>query len=86
MNVFDYMNAVAEGVKSGIKIATPRWYPVTERLPEKNKRVLLCDRCTVFVGKLGNEGYWIFEPTEIGMCTKQSDILAWMPLPEPYEE
>lgn len=61
-----------------------RWIPVTERLPEEHTRVLVCDRTTVYMANL-NDGWWYFSPAEIGMIVKQSDITAWMPLPEPWK-
>lgn len=83
--MFDCMDAVAEGIKAGIKMAAPVWIPVSERLPECRKRVLVSDLHGVFVAVWIGDG-WNFEPAEIGMCTSQSAILAWMPLPEPYKK
>ena len=51
-----------------------RWIPVTERLPENGNRVLVC-----FI----NGHIDIIEFSEVG---EKRHILAWMPLPDPYEE
>lgn len=67
----------------------PRWISVKERLPEKQRRVIVCNgHGVVTVGwrsyhrdKTGNE-LWVIgdEPH------KANDIVLWMPLPEPPEE
>lgn len=66
-----------------------RWISVEERLPEKQRRVIVCNgHGVVTVGwrsyhrdKAGNE-LWVIgdEPH------KANDIVLWMPLPEPPEE
>ena len=57
------------------------WIPVTERLPEGE--VLCCDiRGDMLVGyvSLGEYGY---EAESDGVILL--DVVAWMPLPKPYE-
>ena len=63
---------------------TPRWIPVTERLPEKTGKYLVCGR-------------WRGNPTEIWVCefmtlgylkgwannAANPIVTHWMPLPEP---
>ena len=60
-----------------------KWYPVTERLPEIHKNVLVTDRevSDVYVSYYCGDGYW---NTDTGGANNR--IVAWMPLPEPYEE
>ena len=59
------------------------WIPVEERLPEENRGVLIC-------GKEGwqdvawyEQGCWW---TGGSFADIKKNIIAWMPLPEPYKE
>ena len=65
-----------------------KWIPVTERLPENSKNVLVT--YTSFDMQEGNirrgiligyyaQGEWFFE-------NSSEEVVAWMPLPKPYEE
>lgn len=59
----------------------PVWIPVSERLPERGAQVLCCNKYgSVFVScitaKIKKSFYF----------GKHYDVIAWMPLPEPYRE
>lgn len=57
----------------------PQWIPVTERLPDKMGSYIT----TIDCGKYGfATGQRYFFNDEIGWNDK--DVIAWMPLPEPY--
>lgn len=59
-----------------------RWIPVSERLPERNKNVIVTDFETSDTYQsqyLGNR-YW-----ECDNGAFKNRIIAWMPLPEPYK-
>lgn len=62
--------------------AAARWIPVTERLPEDDEHVLCCT-----VTKTGRKnvviGYWM---DGMWRCGMNSNVIAWMPLPEPPGE
>ena len=66
----------------------PRWIPVSERLPEEYKRVLVFDSWGgVYVGQyVDAEENWGGEHfiNEAGMHSKT--VVAWMPLPKSYSE
>ena len=62
------------------------WIPVSERLPDVAQRVLLSGHGTVMVGMLHSFGKYSLEPTGISHVYPKDDIVAWMPLPEPYRE
>lgn len=56
------------------------WIPVEERLPDTEERVMCCTET-----KKGNKnitiGYYMDGAWRCGM---NSNVTAWMPLPEPY--
>lgn len=68
------------------------WIPVTERLPEIDKLVLVCfSNNKVFIGhrlSWANHGVYAWDVfTSHGTWTEnQNDITHWMPLPAPPEE
>ena len=62
------------------------WIPISERLPEENKQVLIQyrtryrDDVNLFdVTSRADYNYWQGVGREI-------DVIAWMPLPEPYKD
>ena len=66
---------------------TTWWVPVIERLPEDEKIVLVTDD-EGFVRMMSHEyipdgGYWF--TAEERIMVGESEIVAWMPLPEPYK-
>lgn len=68
-----------------------RWIPVTERLPEENEYVLLCNRelepdeeagySRMAVGWLEDRKFCCWDDR-----AARKEFVAWMPLPEPYKE
>ena len=57
-----------------------RWIPVSERLPNGNEDVLVDDGVDMFVAWYDNG----WDSTDHS-CDPYTDIIAWMPLPEPYK-
>lgn len=70
-----------------------QWIPVTERLPEKNKSVLLYMKSRsssgtcIQTGSIDN-GFWFVQsyPGFQSLANYEFHVMAWMPLPEPYRE
>lgn len=64
-------------------IAKNAWIPVSERLPERHKEVIVTDIETsdTYQSQYIGNGYW-----ECDNGILKNRIIAWMPLPEPYKE
>ena len=73
--------------------AEPHWIPVTERLPETTDAALTTyivngDRSRRYVEEssyYGNDGSWSSPWDEYRVAGTRIEVLAWMPLPEPYK-
>ena len=73
-----------------------KWNSVKDRLPEKNKVVLCWAKNKTIQGGsnymigLCSNGFWFLQSRdEIGVLTGpviEHEVVAWMPLPEPYRE
>lgn len=70
------------------------WIPVSERMPERNKSVLLCMKSRssrtgmcIQTGSYDN-GFWFIQGAAgyESLATFEFHVLAWMPFPEPYRE
>lgn len=59
------------------------WIPVSERLPERHKEVIVTDIETsdTYQSQYIGNGYW-----ECDNGILKNRIIAWMPLPEPYKK
>lgn len=74
------------------KTSEHRWIPVEERLPEEDTIVLLTVSglysCITFsdaieLGNLCSDGEWFIEGYP---DWDDPNVIAWMPLPEPYQK
>lgn len=80
-----FWNPTEEGKCNGM------WIPIEERMPERNKSVLLCMKSRsssgtcVQTGSYDN-GLWFVQGAAgyESLATFEFHVLAWMPLPEPY--
>ncbi len=93
--IYDAADAIEELEKS-----IPRWIPVTERLPDNQRPVLVCvppytDGEEEYIGYVGmayftcspNGGFWCGTDGNIyGAIGFIHKPFAWMPLPEPPKE
>lgn len=86
----DLQNAYEEGYKQGrydekveTKMSLPEWIPCSERLPDVGVEVITTtDWSDVLIAWLEKCGAWETEE----YILDNDEILAWMPLPEPYRE
>ena len=67
-------------------IAEAKWIPCSERLPEDGTTVITFDSMgDIEFGSYENgKWYWLAEACA-DYWTRNSGVLAWMPLPEPYK-
>ena len=74
--------------------AAAGWIPIEERLPERNKSVLICMKSRTLrngiciqTGSYDN-GFWFVQGAAgyESLATFEFHVIAWMPLPKPYRE
>lgn len=79
------------GVTFGITFKEPvfeaekksEWIPCSERLPEEGTRILFCDiDGDVYCGERYYGGAWWDDRNDDHV----KNVIAWMPLPEPYKQ
>jgi len=64
-----------------------RWIPVSERLPKEKEIVILCTNTEhVTCGYYNGREFYSANTTMHDAWTWKPDVVAWMPLPEAYEE
>lgn len=74
----DVMDIIAHGV------TVQEWIPVTERMPEKNDRWVLC-LCVSGAIEVLKFDYtmWNWDAQYPGRCYMENYVTHWMPLPKP---
>ena len=84
---------VAEGLEMAIKALEQRWIPVSERLPEDGRPVLIyawnvhhvIARYDTFRTDDGYKKTWVTADAWNGNTEIGQEVMAWMPLPEPFK-
>ena len=69
---------------------TDGWIPVSERLPEENSRVMICNsngfvNLAEYKNYFGSMKYLQYDNV-MGSWHAYSEVIAWQPLPEPWKE
>lgn len=62
----------------------PRWIPVSERLPEDSGNYLIAIADSNYTNGQYFKISW-FYPSDKGWSYRNAAVIAWMPLPEPFE-
>ena len=90
IDFFKNLNALSEEGKQALELALKalngrEWIPVTKRLPEEETNVLICtDLGDIDVSRIFSYSDGTWEWYASSWC--YGEIIAWMPLPEPYIE
>ena len=62
------------------------WIPVSERLPKRGEQVMVCNRYgSVFVSAITYMNAKVFSTGECHDFGKHYGVVAWQPLPAPYD-
>lgn len=76
---------VADDILSDLPSVTPqKWIPVSERLPEHSGNYLVTIADSNYENGQVFKISW-FYPSDHRWSFKNANVLAWMPLPEPYK-
>ena len=87
LNMYPYVSEQkVEANKIAIKaIEQTTWIPVSERIPEKGRQILCCNK----YGSIFTSAVTYIKEDEYGhklaYFGKHYEVIAWMPLPTPYE-
>lgn len=81
-NIDECWQAGMMAIKALSTESAQKWIPCSERLPEKDELVLATVWNDVVIAWRNRYGGW--ESAED--MYEKGDVIAWMPLPEPYRE
>ncbi len=68
------------------KSVSNSWIPCSERLPEQIEKVLVVtDKGCYYIAMLNTKNEWVCIAEMINTQITYSKVVAWMPLPTPYQ-
>lgn len=79
------MNMITSFINNQPTVSNDGWIPCSERLPEEYGEYLVCNKYEVYgLGFPKKDNYGnVYVETDSEIIT---EVVAWMPLPEPYEQ
>ena len=88
IQAYELLSEMYDSVSEQIRDDNPQkteWIPVSERLPEIDEYVLVADGITMYIGWIDStDNKWRVD-SEDSYFINEVDVIAWMPLPEPYK-
>lgn len=90
LGILNAIRRECQPIEAAPAVDSAQWTPVTERLPEERKPVLLSQSFgLMYVGFLigkAEDGTAIWWDDSSSLIETGGRTFAWMPLPEPYKE
>lgn len=88
IQAYELLSEMYDSVSKQIRDDNPQkieWISVSERLPKTDEYVLITDGITIYIGWIDSlDNKWRAD-SEDSYFINEVDVIAWMPLPEPYK-
>ena len=84
--LLDEKLALAQHLKKLQRQPVMKWIPCAEKLPKDGEQVLTCDKTGYMALLEQYRGHWncFVDPDGYLNTNNEMQVVAWMPLPEPY--
>ena len=84
-NAINFLDEIGWRAEHDRIMSTPQWIPCEERLPEEEDSYLVTLRWEREPEEVDTDVLW-YSPARGFDTINAYTVIAWMPLPEPYEE